>query len=451
MRRFQKYSALVVLVFCVGAASATEESADSHLTAAHTLDNEEGNHTLEGSVQKLSDSISDTANITEDVDAAVVKKAVTAAAMEYKTVAAAAKHKASMEVLKHAKENADASRKKSEEVHSEVVEKQMEASKQVQEALRQEKIQEVKTTVTKSKKTSKVAQTKLTESSLDRQIESVEKELKDKEQDLNVQSKLAKEKAAATKDEMAEVGKLKNKTDAYKSEADVASKIAKEKFDLAAQAAKEEQAEETKFDNLDAERKETEKFLAQTQKESEALKKELQTMRDEKDRSQQQAEEMLKQKKQKEAEMRRKKAEELKRKAEAEEKKAKEEAEAADKEARDIDATSNQTQVVESKKSEDPPKKPTAVSNSTSPSAKAVSAVSNNTSPSAKAVKEPPTDSETVRRLMAENEKLKHANQVLTKQLVMKKVKNEKDLLKAKLKNKLVIIDRHHTRTTKKL
>merc|ERR1719379_3286449 len=110
MGLIQKYSALVVLAFCVSTASSIDD------TTAATLDNEDedGNHTFEASAQKLSNSVSRSANSTEDSDTTAIKKAITAAATEYKSVTLEKKHNANMESLKRARADADASRKKSE-------------------------------------------------------------------------------------------------------------------------------------------------------------------------------------------------------------------------------------------------------------------------------------------------------------------------------------------------
>jgi len=106
---------------------------------------------------------------------------------------------------------------------------------------------------------------------LEKALNVTETELKAKLKELKVQSNLVKEKKDAVNQEQKQATEMRMRAEKIQKEAEVAAEIAKEKSEAAAKLWKKERAAASHTEDLQAEENETYKFLKQTQKEEAAL------------------------------------------------------------------------------------------------------------------------------------------------------------------------------------
>jgi len=227
---------------------------------------------------------------------------------------------------------------------------------------------------------------------VEKSIQDIQAEIKEKEKELKVQTGLADEKqkddAALKKDSV----QIKLSTDNLRKEAEVAEELAKEKSDALAKAEKEETAAELKEKNLNAEARETQKFLRQTQAEEKTLQAKLVSLHKEL---------------------------------------------TVDKPKTKVQQVASSNSTAAHAKKVTPAALLAPVNASTAPVAAVITSVKSNSE------KDTGLDADAVRKLLEENKRLKHEKEVLEAQLRYKKVSSEKAKLKQKLKARLLDIDRH--------
>jgi len=106
---------------------------------------------------------------------------------------------------------------------------------------------------------------------LEKAVNATDKEVKAKLKELKVQSALVKEKKDAVTQEQKQATDMKARAEKLQKEAEVSAEIAKEKSEAAAKLWKKEHAAASRVEDLQAEENETHKFLEQTQKEEATL------------------------------------------------------------------------------------------------------------------------------------------------------------------------------------
>jgi hypothetical protein len=139
--------------------------------------------------------------------------------------------------------------------------------------------------------------------------------------------------AKAAKEAQKHVGDLVKESNAFKREADVSRTIAKEKSELVSKSEVVEQVANQRYEALEEEGLETKKFLTQTKKEADALQAEIRALHREQLESAKTQANALKEK----AAERKKKAEEMKKQAEEEAAQAESDADAAQRAAQEAE------------------------------------------------------------------------------------------------------------------
>jgi len=264
---------------------------------------------------------------------------------------------------------------------------------------------------------------------LDDELRLVEDEERDKEKEINVQATLVAEKETGMKTSETKAAELKKAADRLSKEAEVAAEITKEKSEAAAREKKAQVVAEAEAQKIQAESQETQKFLLQTQSESTVLLA-------------------------KESEIRAKiKAEALRQKKLAEEraKKARQEATAGSPSKPAAQPSNLKSSYVAAvgkpavfhsiSSVSGQPLREMSPGNKTSSKSSDVGLATAATARATKAPDAEPT-SEEVRKLLAENARLKKEKAELAEQLMVRTEEQERSKLKHKLKNKLEAADR---------
>lgn len=372
----------------------------------------------------------------------IVKRALVAAGAEYDALAATRSTRVAHALEAKLEDASDKARKHSAKVHVEVTEEQSQASKDMHEALRKETEMAVKAqaAVTKDshagKALKKAGATKKVDvesgglQEIELQEKKLDDEVKSKKQEEQVQSELAEEKKQAVAKEAVVVKDLQKTSEKYRKEADVAAEIAKEKSDAAMKSETQERQEEKKMKDLGAEQAETAKFLDQTKREESSLEG-------------QRAELEGKRKALVKAEAARKKqlAMQHQRNAEEEARRAQKEAEEArseekQAEAEETNATGAKSLVNATEAQAAPESKATSVQ---AKEAKAVPVVKVQVQTNATTRG---LNAEDIQKILLENQELRKEKQELEQQLTIKQKKQEEDMLRRKLKSKLIDKDR---------
>jgi hypothetical protein len=447
---------------------ATSAAADSPVTPKSALQVQ--NARPKGSLHKLSKSskTADGSHKSEPVakDESVdmqdpVARALMAASTVYVNADIDKKRRIASQQRDKAQQDSEAAREKAEQVHAEVVAQQGQASKEMAQAMKHEAVVAagqgvsvdhetmaaatdtlVKDQLKKDQEKEKVAskEQKPVESAamaaLDKQLVGFQEELVGKEKDLKVQTELEAEKETVAQASKLQMEKLKKQTDEYQREADVARQIAEEKAEMAKKVMKQEDSAAKKYKDNDDEEKEAAKFLKQTKAEVEVLQNKAKATR---------AKKIALQKE--EAAARKKKAEDMKAHAIEEAEKAQKEVDKAAKDEKEAAAEATDHKVDKSVKDEkEAAAEPTdhkVEATEQSVSKPETAKKGTDTKPPVTHEKDVPMSEEAVRKLMEENEHLKKEKEELESQLARRKVQQEKDKLKQKLKNKLAVVDRH--------
>jgi len=118
---------------------------------------------------------------------------------------------------------------------------------------------------------SSLAATQQRQLQIEKVLNMTDKEVKAKLKELKVQSTLVKEKTDAVTQEQKQVDEMRVQREKLQREAEVAADIAEEKSEAAAKLWKKERAAASQTEDLQAEENETNKFLKQTQKEEASL------------------------------------------------------------------------------------------------------------------------------------------------------------------------------------
>lgn len=168
-----------------------------------------------------------------------IVKALTAAGNEYQ-------RKISEDAERHNEAENKAQEAVSAKIHEQAVAEQLEAQQQIQKVLKKTQERALMRARKSHAEIKNVTVQPIGLPAFDRKVQSIMQEEKDKEKELGVQSKLVSEKKTDAEQAKKVTEALKAKAEKLRQEAEISKKIAQEKEDAAASAAKEESVAEKK-------------------------------------------------------------------------------------------------------------------------------------------------------------------------------------------------------------